>query len=86
MGLPVVALETAHAPKAAWYRMRQARLLGDALLVVDARADAASAALAALLDDPARRAAMGAAGRARMGGPGGADAIGAILATFAAAA
>jgi tetraacyldisaccharide 4'-kinase len=86
MGLPVVALETAHAPKAAWYRMRQARLLGDALLVVDARPEVASTALGALLDDPVRRAAMGAAGRARMGGPGGADAIGAVLAAFAAAA
>jgi tetraacyldisaccharide 4'-kinase len=86
MGLPVVALETAHAPKAAWYRMRQARLLGDALRVVDADPERAADALAALLDDPVRRAAMAAAGRERMGGPGAAAAIGAVLAAFPAAA
>lgn len=67
-GIPVAAYEDADNP--AWYRRRQIGLLGDALLVV--RGDAASAALdvAALLDDPARRAAMGAAGRERMGPPG----------------
>ncbi len=86
MGLPVVALETAHAPKAAWYRMRQARLLGDALAVVDAAPEHAAGTLERLLDDPNLRARMGAVGRARMGGPGGAEAIATILATFGRAA
>lgn len=67
-GIPVVAYENADNP--AWYRRRQIGLLGDALLVV--RGDAANAAreVAALLDDPVRRAAMDAAGKERMGPPG----------------
>ena len=76
-GIPVVAYEDAERP--AWYRRRQIGLLGDALLLV--RGDSANAAreVAALLDDPGRRAAMGAAGRERMGPPGAARAIAAEI-------
>jgi uncharacterized protein (TIGR03492 family) len=77
-GVPVVALDrTAGGGRggADWYRMRQRRLLGDALLLVPARPEEAAASLGALLDDPERLRAMSVAGRARMGAPGGAEAI-----------
>jgi hypothetical protein len=74
-GLPVVALDLASATRKAWYRGRQAGLLGDALLVVPADPEQAAAAVDELIADEPRRARMGAAGRERMGGPGGARAI-----------
>ncbi len=74
-GLPVVALELDDAPRDAWYRKRQRGLLGEALLLVPGEPAAAAAELAALLEDAPRRARMGAVGRERMGGPGGAQAI-----------
>ncbi len=77
-GVPVVALDrTAGGGRggADWYRMRQRRLLGDALLLVPARPEDAAATLGALLDDPERLRAMSVAGPARMGAPGGAEAI-----------
>lgn len=77
-GVPVVALDrTARGGRggADWYRMRQRRLLGDALLLVPAEPQDAAASLGALLDDPERLRAMSAAGPARMGAPGGAEAI-----------
>jgi tetraacyldisaccharide 4'-kinase len=77
-GVPVVALDrTAGGGRggADWYRMRQRRLLGEALLLVPAQAQDAAASLGALLDDPERLRAMSVAGRARMGEPGGAEAI-----------
>ena len=83
-GLPVVALELDDAPRDAWYRKRQRGLLGEALAVVPGAPEAAAQALAALLADPERRARMGAVGRERMGGPGGARAIAAAVAALAA--
>jgi len=74
-GVPVVAFERTHDRKNAWYRMRQGGLLGDALLVLPGDLDTAAQAIGDLLGDPTRRERMGAAGRARMGGPGGAHAI-----------
>ena len=74
-GIPVVALELDDAPRDAWYRRRQVGLLGDALLVVPGDPVAGADAVAGLLADEVRRARMGAAGRERMGGPGGARAI-----------
>lgn len=71
LGVPVIALEAGND----WYRMRQRRLLGDALLLVPSVPKAAAAAVAALLADPARLARMRAAGRERMGPPGGSAAI-----------
>ena len=85
-GLPVVALDLADAPRDAWYRKRQRGLLGEALLVVPGEPVQAADAIAALLADQVRRARMGAAGRERMGGPGGARAIAQALITLAAAA
>ncbi len=78
-GLPVVALELADAPRDSWYRKRQVGLLGEALLVVPGEPSRAADAVAALLADEVRRARMSAAGRERMGGPGGAHAIAAAV-------
>ena len=74
-GVPVVALELAGDRRAGWYRMRQERLLAEAMLVVPGEPAAAAEAIVALLNDPARLARMGAAGRERMGASGGAAAI-----------
>ncbi|GAC1546905.1 MAG: lipid-A-disaccharide synthase-related protein [Vulcanimicrobiaceae bacterium] len=78
-GVPVIALEDRAARSGGWYRMRQRRLLGDALLLVPPAPAAAAAAIAELLAAPARLTAMGAAGRARMGPAGGAAAIAAAI-------
>jgi hypothetical protein len=83
-GVPVVALDLADAPKSDWYRMRQGRLLGEALAIVPGSVDGAAAAIAALLDDAPRRARMGAVGIERMGPPGGAQAIAGAIAALAA--
>ena len=83
-GLPVVALELDDAPRDAWYRKRQTGLLGEALAIVPGDPELAAAEIAALLADPARRARMGAAGRQRMGSPGGARAIAAAIVALAA--
>lgn len=72
-GVPIVAL-AGEGPEP-WYRMRQRRLLGAAVKVVPTDPAAAASAVAALLSDAAELARMGAAGRERMGGPGGAAAI-----------
>jgi uncharacterized protein (TIGR03492 family) len=80
-GVPIVAL--AGGGPEPWYRMRQRRLLGDAVKFVPTDPAAAASAVAALLDDGAELARMGAAGRQRMGGPGGAAAIAAALRALA---
>jgi uncharacterized protein (TIGR03492 family) len=74
-GVPVVALDDDPGPGASWYRMRQRRLLGEALEIVAAEPRAAAAAVAGLLADEPRLARMRAAGRERMGRSGGAEAI-----------
>jgi uncharacterized protein (TIGR03492 family) len=85
MGRPVVALDAEGAgarragPGEGWYRMRQERLLGEALLLVPPRPDLAAAHISALLDDPAALARMRRAGPERMGGPGGSRAIAAAI-------
>ncbi len=81
-GVPVVALESGAARKPAWYRMRQAALLGDALMVVPREPLRAAAAVAALLADEGRRAHMARVGRERMGEPGGATAIARAIAAL----
>jgi tetraacyldisaccharide 4'-kinase len=81
-GVPVVALASGHARKPAWYRMRQARLLGDALTVVPHDPQRAAAAVAALLADERRRTHMARVGRERMGEPGGATAIARAIAAL----
>ena len=84
-GVPVIAFEPPGETKKSWYRMRQARLLGDGLLVVRGGKTEAVSAVSTLLDDEARRARMGAAGRARMGGAGGSRAIAHRIAALAGA-
>jgi uncharacterized protein (TIGR03492 family) len=79
-GLPVVALDAgrrpgARAPSDEWYRMRQRRLLGDALALVPPSAGLAAAAIAELLADSVRLERMRVAGRERMGPRGGSRAI-----------
>jgi hypothetical protein len=83
-GVPVVALELTDDRRRGWYRMRQERLLGDAVLVVPGDPAAATDALVALLRDPERRARMSETGRARMGPAGGAAIIAGAIAEAAA--
>jgi tetraacyldisaccharide 4'-kinase len=82
-GLPVVALELGDDRASTWYRMRQSRLLGDALLVVPGDAAHAAEAVAALLHDEGRLAHMSRVGRERMGGTGGAAAIASAIVALA---
>jgi tetraacyldisaccharide 4'-kinase len=87
-GRPVLAAmapgETAERMR--WYRMRQKRLLGDALLVLPAEPGAFAAEVIRLLDDPERMRRMEEAGRERMGGPGGARAVASAVLSLAHAA
>jgi uncharacterized protein (TIGR03492 family) len=83
-GIPVVAYEPSHAGKRAWYRMRQAGLLGGALLVVDGTIQNAAMQVRELLADAVRRERMGRIGRERMGPPGGAQLIARTIRTIAA--
>ncbi|HTV72615.1 MAG TPA: hypothetical protein VME66_02780 [Candidatus Acidoferrales bacterium] len=71
-GVPVVALATSTG---GWYRMRQQRLLGEALVVVPEQPEEAAAAIRALLGDARRLERMSEVGRQRMGEPGGARVI-----------
>jgi hypothetical protein len=84
-GVPVVALELSGDRRGGWYRMRQERLLAGARLVAPGEPAAAATAIAALLNDPARRAQMAATGRERMGTPGGGRAIAAAIVELVAA-
>lgn len=84
-GIPVVAYEPSRAGKHAWYRMRQAGLLGDALLVVDGDVQHAALEVQSLLNDARRRAHMGSVGRERMGPPGAAALIASTIETLAGA-
>jgi uncharacterized protein (TIGR03492 family) len=76
-GHPVVAAlaQGENPQKMQWYRMRQKRLLGDALLVVPSTSADFAREVVALLDNPQRIAVMSRAGRDRMGNPGGAQAV-----------
>lgn len=76
-GKPVIAaLEAGEQPsKMQWYRMRQKRLLGDALAVLPSNPEQFADEFVALLGDSARLEKMGRAGRERMGSPGAAAAV-----------
>ncbi len=74
LGLPVFALGELRVG-ADWYRMRQRRLLGDALAILPAEPAAAAAALAEALANGSQLSRMRAAGPERMGAAGGARAI-----------
>lgn len=86
LGRPVVAAaEHGEAPdKMHWYRMRQKRLLGDALLVLPADPHGFATQVVQLLDDPLRMRAMAQIGRDRMGQAGGAAAVAAAALSLAA--
>jgi tetraacyldisaccharide 4'-kinase len=84
-GVPVVAVEFDGQRKSAWYRMRQARLLGEALAIVPGEPQRAADAIVALLADAPRRARMAEVGRERMGAGGGAAAIARAVAGLSAA-
>jgi uncharacterized protein (TIGR03492 family) len=76
LGKPVIASSPAGDPgRVGWYRMRQQRLLGDALAVLPDDDAAFADGVAALLADRSRMEAMATQGRARMGGSGGSVAI-----------
>ncbi|MFI5388319.1 MAG: lipid-A-disaccharide synthase-related protein [Candidatus Eremiobacterales bacterium] len=77
LGKPVVAAAApGESPQSVgWYRMRQQKLLGEALVVLQGDDDAFARDVLTLLADRERVAAMGAAGRERMGVPGASDAI-----------
>lgn len=79
-GLPVVAFSHDGWGASRWYRRRQEGLLGKALAVVPRRLPDAASAVAALLDDTARRRMMSDVGRARMGPPGASRRIAAAIA------
>jgi len=82
-GVPVVAFAAEREGASRWYRQRQQGLLGDALAVFPRRVPDAAAALAKLLDDPARRRQMSDAGRMRMGAPGASARIARAVAALA---
>jgi uncharacterized protein (TIGR03492 family) len=79
LGKPVVSAADSRPgmpDRVGWYRMRQQRLLGDALLVLPAADDDAFASgVVKLLDDQRRMNDMARTGRERMGGSGGAAAV-----------
>jgi len=75
LGKPVIASSSAEPGRLGWYRMRQQRLLGDALLVLPDDDREFAGGVAALLGDSARMQRMSRTGRERMGGPGGSQAV-----------
>jgi uncharacterized protein (TIGR03492 family) len=81
LGRPVLAAaEPGERPQRMhWYRMRQKRLLGDALLVLDSAPDEFAAGAVRVLQDPALMEHMAETGRLRMGQPGGAAAVAAAV-------
>jgi uncharacterized protein (TIGR03492 family) len=86
-GKPVVAAaQPGEAPeKMQWYRMRQKRLLGDALLVLPAQPQQFALELVRLIDDPKRIRHMADTGRERMGRAGGAQAVATAVLSIGAA-
>lgn len=85
-GIPVVAFERARRGARAWYRKRQAGLLGEALAILPDDLPRAVAGVRALLADGARRARMARVGRERMGPRGGARRIAERVVALAAGA
>jgi len=69
LGLPLITTHGSGGQGEAFLRMKM-RYFGDSALAVSRDPAALAGAIVALLSDPARRAAMGAQGRKRMGPPG----------------
>lgn len=75
LGLPVVAFPGGRIQYTAAFARAQKRLLGPALALLPPDPEAVAGHVLAILDDPERRRQMAAAGRERMGSPGGVAAI-----------
>ena len=78
LGIPLVAVPSSGVQGERYVRMKM-EYFGEAAVLAPRQPDAVAAAVAGLLSDPARRARMAAAGRERMGLPGGSDAIAAAI-------
>ncbi len=74
-GLPVLAVAREDGDERGWYRRRQSKLLGDALVTIPGDPQSAAKQVSELIADPSRRARLGDVGRTRMGAPGGAARI-----------
>jgi uncharacterized protein (TIGR03492 family) len=84
LGKPVIASSPGGDPaRVGWYRMRQQRLLGDALAVLPDDDAAFADGVVSLLADRPRMEAMATQGRARMGGPGASAAVAKAVLAFA---
>src|SRR5690606_10834827 len=81
LGLPLIAVPSAGMQGERFVRMK-AEYFGQAALSLPRDAGVISQAVYDLLHDPARRAAMGEAGRERMGRPGASRAIAAQIAAL----
>ncbi len=82
-GLPIFAFDRGIDREHAWYRLRQKRLLGEALVVLRDDRTQAAAEVRAMIEDPERRARLGGIGRDRMGAPGGSRRIAECIAAIA---
>jgi uncharacterized protein (TIGR03492 family) len=82
-GLPIIAFDRGIDREHAWYRRRQERLLGEALVMLRDDRTLAATEVRAMLADPQRRARLGAIGRERMGQPGGSRRIAERIAAIA---
>lgn len=82
-GLAIVAFDRGVDREHRWYRRRQSKLLGDALVVLRDDRAAAAQFVSELLADPPRRAHLGAIGQARMGKAGGSRRIAERIAALA---
>jgi uncharacterized protein (TIGR03492 family) len=78
LGIPLVAVPSSGVQGERYVRMKM-EYFGEAALLAPREPDAIAGAVAGLLADPARCARMAAAGRERMGQPGGSDAIAAAI-------
>jgi len=85
MGRPVIAASDPGVPpqRVGWYRQRQQRLLGDALLVLPDDDGDFVRGVVQLLDDPERKRRMAITGRERMGEAGAAAKVADVVLTLA---
>lgn len=78
LGIPLVTVPSSGVQGERYVRMKM-EYFGDAAVQVPREPDAVAGMVAAVLADPERRARMAAAGRERMGEPGGSEAIAAAI-------
>jgi uncharacterized protein (TIGR03492 family) len=81
--LPVVAFDRGVDREHSWYRRRQRKLLGEALIVLNDDRASAERYVVELLADPQRRTRLGAIGASRMGMAGGSRRIAERIAALA---